>query len=259
MANDAFRITTVALGDLCAQLDCTPEADDLDGALADAGYARLDHGLPAGQNVAILPFDPPAGRDPGHRAPALALASSLFHIIHADGTPDLERLRKAAYLALETVSTDSVGETLVGALAAYAASKDPGPRPLWTEGPYGTAPRALAKVAYETARHRNVVTDVAIERAQGIGGNATQWNILLLSNMRAEEPVVRVRRHDARDYEKYGVEPQIAEMIAWIRANPDVETEAFIRYAQMVGVDPQQAGLRIADLLGAGKLLKDSR
>lgn len=257
MANDAFRITTVATGDLCAQLDCVPETDELDGALADAGYVRLDHGLPPGQSTAIMPMDPPAGRDPGHRAPAIALATTLFHIIHADGTPELERLRNTAYRALETVATDAVGERIVTALAAYAATKDPGPRPLWTEGPFGTAPRALAAVAYETARHRNVITDVAIERAQAAGEGIQAWNIMLLGNMRAEEPVVRVRRHDAADYESRGVDPQIAELIAWIRANPSVETEEYIRYAQMVGVDPQQAGLKIASLLGADKLLGD--
>lgn len=259
MADDAFRITTVATSDLCAQLDCTPETDDLDGALADSGYVRLDHGLDPGPTTAIMASDPPAGRDPGHRAPAIALATSLFHIIHADGAPDPERLRKAAHLALDIVSTDAVGERIVTALAAYASNRDPGRRPLWTEGPYGTARKALAKAAYETARGRNIITDVAIERAQAVGGNTPEWNIMLLANMRAEEPVVRVRRHDAQDYEKHGVEPQIAELIAWIRANPTVDADAFISYAQLVGVDPQQAGLRIAQALGAENLLEDRR
>lgn len=259
MVEEAFRITNVGAEELCVQLDCTPEIDDLDGALADAGYVRLDHGLEPEARIAIMPFDPPAGRDPGHRAPAIALAHSLFHVIHADGVPDPERLRNAVFLTLDMVSTDSVGERIIRALAAYAASKDPGPRPLWTEGPYGMATQALAGAVYQTARGRNIITDVAIERAQAVGGGSPAWNMQLLANMRAEEPVVRVKRHDAGDYEKLGIEPQIAELIAWIRANPEIDAERYSRYASMVGLDPREAGLKIANVLGAGNLLQDGR
>ena len=259
MADDAFRITTVTVDDLCLRLDCEAEADQLDGALAEAGYVRLDHGLPPGTKVAIMQSDPPAGRDPGHRGPALALAHCLLHVVHADGRPEHDRLREAARLAIGVARTDPVGERLVSVLAAYAASRDPGPRPLPVEGAFGVAPAALATVVYEAARHRNVVTDVALERAASVGVEVAGWDALLAANIRAEEPVVRVRRHDASDYETVGFDPQIAELIAWIRANPDVGADDFIRYSQMVGVEPRDAAQRIESALVARAALPDRR
>lgn len=257
MADDAFRITTVPTVDLCSRLDCVVEADHLDGALAEAGYVRLDHGLAPAANIAIMQCDPPAGRDPGHRGPALALAHCLFHVIHADGKPERSRLISAGRLAVGTVRTDPVGERLVAALAAYSATRDPGPRPLPIQGAFGIAPPALATVVYEVARNRNVVTDVALERAALVGDGLEGWESMLAANIRAEEPVVRARRHDAADYEMIGFDPQIAELIAWIRANPDVGTEEFVRYTQMVGVEPREAAQRIENALTGRIALAD--
>jgi len=70
-----------------------------------------------------------------------------------------------------------------------------------------------------------------------------------MGNIRVEEPIVRMRRHDAADYERHGIEPQIAELMAWIRANPEIEVDEFVRYAQFVGVEPKDAGIRIAAVL----------
>lgn len=256
MADEAFRITTVKTDNLCAQLDCTAEIDDLDGALADSGYVRLDHGLVPDYHVSIMEMDPPAGRDPGHRGPAIALATNLFHIIHANGDPAPERLREAVRATLEAITTDSVGERIITALAAYSAKKDPGKKPLPIDGPYGISYQAVAAIAYETARHGNVITDVAIERAQSIGNDTQEWITSLLSNMRVEEPVIQVRRHDAADYEQYGIEPPLAELISWIKANPNIDSEDFIRYAKAAGVDAYQAATQIASALGAINLLE---
>lgn len=259
MADDAFRITTVPTVQLCTQLDCAVDVDHLDAALADAGYVRLDHGLRPSTSTAIMACSPPAGLDPGHRAPALAFAHCLLHVVHADGRPEPERLRKAAHLAVATMTTDPVGERIVGALAAYSSSRDPGPRALPTGGAFGVASVILAKAVYDTARHRNVVTDVAIERAQSLGEDVPGWKDDLLSNMRVEEPIVRVRRHDAADYEKAGIEPQLAELIAWIRANPDVGADDFVRYSQMVGVEPRDAARRIENAIMGNARLTDRR
>lgn len=249
MADDAFRITTVGTAELCERLDCAANADALDGALADAGYVRLDHGLPPASEVAFTPCDPPAGLDPGHRAHAIALATNLLHVVHADGRPEPERIRDAAQMALDTIDTDPVGEFIVRALAAYSGTRDPGTRPFDTDDAFSAAPAALAKAAYEVARHRNVVTDVAIERAILLGDGIPGWNELVMRNIRVEEPVVRVRRHDASDYEKLGIEPPLAELMAWIRANPDVEVPDFVSYAQFVGIEPREAGIRIESAL----------
>lgn len=259
MADDAFRITTVPTRDLCVRLDCEPNTESLDGALADAGYVRLDHGLAPTTHTAITPCDPPAGLDPGHRAQAIALATNLFHIVHADGRPEPERLRYAAQIALETIDTDPIGEYIVGALAAYAVAKDPGMRDFVVDDPFAAAPAALARSAYEVARNRNVVTDVALERAASIGSGIPGWNELLMRNIRVEEPVVRVRRHDASDYEALGIEPPLAELMAWIRANPDVEVPDFISYAGFVGIDPREAGVRIENALSGVQSITDAR
>lgn len=259
MADDAFRITTVPTVQLCAQLDCGMGADEIDAALDDAGYVRLDHGLPPDRNTAIMSYSPSAGMDPGHRAPTLALAHCMLHVIHADGRPEPDRLRNAAQAAIDLGATDPVGEHLVAALTAYAASRDPGPRALPLTGPFGLSSETMAKAVYEVARHRNIITDVAIERAQSLGTDVEGWRSQLMSNARAEEPVVRVRRHDAADYESAGIEPQLAELIAWIRANPDVGADDFVRYSQMVGVDPREAVQRIETAVMARARLTDGR
>lgn len=246
MNNDhAFRITTAPTIALCGQLDCRPEADDLDDALADAGYARLDHGLSPGPNVAFLAMDNPPGRDPGHRAAALRLALSLCHIVHADGPPSLKRLELAAERVLEAAPTDPVGEGLVFAVMAYAAKRDPGSRMLDISEPFNPPAEMQAKIAHEIARHAGVITDVAIERAIAVGGNIPGWTALFMGNIRVEEPVVRVKRHDAEDFTRFGIEAPVAELIAWVKAHPDVTVKQFEKYANAVGVDPWDAEDRI--------------
>lgn len=255
MAEEAFHITTVKTEDLCKQLDCTKETDDLDGALSDSEYVRLDHGIEPGPNLAIMKMSPPAGRDPGHRGPAIAFASNLFYIIHANGKPEAERLRKAVETVLEVLPTDIVGEKVITALAAYSAKKDPGRKPLITSGPYAISAQAMAAIAYETARYANVITDVSIERIREIGGYDEDWTRLVYSNMKADEPVHFVKKHDAAEYEKMGLEPQVAELIAWIKAKPDIQKDDFIRYAQDVGLDAHKAARKIATAFGVLPML----
>ena len=167
MTDDAIRLTTAPTADLCAQLDCAVTADALDGALADAGYARLDHGAAPGTTTVFTPMDPPAGLDPGHRAPALAYAHCLMHVAHADGIPTAARLRACVELALDVRPTDSVGEALVAALATYATRRDPGARDIAGVGDTQGDLRAAARGAYHAARSDNVLTDIGLERRRG--------------------------------------------------------------------------------------------
>ncbi len=243
--NHAFRITTAPTLALCAQLDCRLDADDLDDALADAGYARLDHGLSPGRNIAFLAMDHPPGRDPGHRAAALRLALALSHIVHADGPPSLPRLELAAERVLDAAHTDPVGEELVYAVMAYAAKRDPGSRMFDVSEPFNPPAEIQAKIAHEIARHAGVITDVAIERAILLGENIPGWKALFMANIRIEEPVVRVKRHDAEDFTRFGIEAPVAELIAWVKANPNVTVKEFEKYANAVGVDPWDAEDRI--------------
>ena len=249
----AFRITTAPTLALCAQLDCRLEADDLDDALADAGYARLDHGLSPGNNVAFLAMDNPPGRDPGHRAAALRLALALSHIVHADGPPSLERLKLAAERVLDAVPTDPIGEELVFAVMAYAAKRDPGLRMLECTQPFNPPAEMQARIVHELARHAGVITDVAIERAIAVGENIPGWKALFMGNIRVEEPVIRVKRHDAEDFTRFGIEEPVAELMAWVKAHPDVSVKQFEKYANAVGVDPWDAEDRIRKALQIAK------
>jgi hypothetical protein len=257
MAEDAFRITTIETQKLCKQLLCSEDADDIDNALSDAEYVRLDHGLPPGQKVAILSFLPKAGKDPGHRGPAISFAMSLLHVIHADGRPSQDRVRKTLELSMETVETDAVGEKIIAALGAYCAQIDPGYRALETVGPFAISPGAMARTVYEISRHSNIVTDVCLLRAISIGEKIEGWEKILLSNMKADEPIVKVRKHDSQYLEDRGLEPALAEMLAWLRVHPEAGLRDFEKLSEYAGYEPREAGLKIAEAIGAMTLLED--
>lgn len=257
MAEDAFRITTIETQKLCKQLLCSEDADDIDNALSDAEYVRLDHGLPPGDKVAILSFLPKAGKDPGHRGPAISFAMSLLHVIHGDGKPTQERARKTLELSMETVETDSIGERIIMASGAYYSQIDPGFKPLETEGPFAISPVAMAKTIYEVARNNNIVTDVCLLRAISLGSDIDGWEKLLLSNMRAEEPIVKIKKHDSIDFEQRGLEPALAEMLAWLKVNPKAGVRDFEKISQYAGYEPREAGLKIAEAIGALNLLEN--
>lgn len=241
MNDPSFRITTVATAGLAEQLVCTIDPDDLDDALDDAGYVRLDHGLVPGPQTAIMPVDRPAGRDPGHRGPAIALMLSLAGIVHADGDPSPRRLLLCAETALDLSWTDSVGEEIISAVAAYSRKRDPGATtisPIMAER-HGV--QTLAERVYAVTRNDHVVTDVAFARAIAAGGDIEGWEGALWTAKRPEEPMIRVKRHDAEDFERLGVEPKLAELMAWVKAHPDVSVERFSSYAENVGIESGEA------------------
>lgn len=241
MNESAFRITTVETVVLAGQLDCGLTPDALDDALDDAGYVRLDHGLVPGKSTAIMPIDKPAGRDPGHRAPAITLMLSLCGIVHADGPPSRERLMQCAEVAMALSWTDSVGEHVMRAVAAYALRNDPGCTTIdpGVAGRHGT--EVLAGEVYRITRHANVVTDVAFARALSAGALIDGWENALWRVKPVEEPFVMVRRQDAGEYEALGVEPRLAELMAWVKANPDTNIERFTIYARLVGMTASDA------------------
>lgn len=249
MTDTSFRITVVTTAVLCARLDCAATVDSLDDALADAGYLRLDHGLVPEADVVIMPADRPAGRDPGHRGPALRIAHAMAHVVHADGMPETDRIRRAAETALELMPTDEVGRRIVQAAAAYHARNDPGLVMLSVGGVHDPDVERQAAAFHAVARNRGVVTDVALERAFDVGARVAGWRAAVMSNMRPEEPVMRVRRHDASDYEMRGIEPQLAELIAVLRSDPDINREEYCRHAKMIGLDPMDAAGRITAVL----------
>lgn len=241
MKDPSFRITTVETVSLANQLDCTVEPDDLDGALDDAGYVRLDHGLTPGSNIAIMPASHTAGRDPGHRAPAIALMHALTGIVHADGEPHPKRLLLCADTALDLSWTDIVGEEIIRAIAAYARKNDPGNTTIAAEMAEHHGVQSLAERVYAITRDSNVVTDVAFTRAILAGAEIEGWEDALWNAKRPEEPMIRVKRHEAEDFERFGVEPRLAELMAWVKAHPDVTADRFGVYAKALGIDPQDA------------------
>jgi len=241
MNDPSFRITTVATAGLAEQLVCTLDPDDLDDALDDAGYVRLDHGLVPGAQTAIMPVDRPAGRDPGHRGPAIALMLALAGIVHADGDPQPRRLLLCAQTALDLSWTDSVGESIISAVAAYSRRRDPGSTTISPIMVDKHGLETLAERVYAVTRNDNVVTDVAFARAIAAGDGIQGWTDALWTAKRPEEPMIRVKRHDAADFERLGVEPKLAELMAWVKAHPDVSVERFSAYAENVGIETTEA------------------
>lgn len=245
----AFQITRARTEDLCAQLDCEPVSEEMDDALADAGYARLDHGSDPGPVALITPYVDAIGKDPGHRASATTLALAMSHVIHAETKPPRERFYAMVEKVLEEITTDALGEHLVSAIASYAASRDPGLHLLNAARIHDPAPVTQAKITFDAIRIGNVVSDIALERVIAVGAEIAGWQSLVEGNIRLDEPIVRLKRHDASDYESKGIPPQLAELIAWIRANPTVDVDTFENYAQFIGVDPREAGMDIQQLM----------
>lgn len=246
--NDAtLRITTIDTAVLARQLDCHMDATALDAALDDAGYVRLDHGTDPGPSTAIMEVERAVGLDPGHRAPAIMLMRSLCSIVHADGPPTRDRLMACAETALSLSWTDSVGESVIEAAAAYAVRNDPGDTVIDPSMAERHGVDELARRIYAVTRNNNVVTDVAFARAMSAGALIEGWKDALWRAKPVEEPIVMARRHDASEYEALGIEPRLAEIMAWVKAHPDVDTERFTRYAQLVGMTSQEAARSIAD------------
>ena len=256
--DEAFQVTRVRTGTLCAQLDCDTAPDTLDDALADAGYLRLDLGSAPGPIVEITPVEDGWGKDPGHRASAARMALALSHVIHAEYQPSPRRMQTMIEAVLGAVNTDFLGEHLVMVIAAYTAQNDPGLRLLESGSMYDPAPTDQARIAYNTIRIGSIVSDVALERVIAVGGNINGWHSLIEGNMRVDEPVVRMKRHDAADYEVLGVDPQLAEIISWIRANPDIDVPQFELYAKFIGIDARTAGLGIRKIMAERPQLIES-